>query len=89
MTTRIGPDLMEFEDFDPDDLGPPCPVCGGEQEWEDCYQCGGEGYDGHDCGEDVCCCLEPEDNESCDVCRGEGGWWWCLSAERHPSKEGL
>jgi hypothetical protein len=57
-----------------------CSACGARQEWERCYQCGGEGLDGHDCGEDVCCCLEPEDNEACDVCRGEGGWYVCPNA---------
>lgn len=39
-----------------------------------CYQCGGEGVTHHDCGEDTCCCLYPEDNVRCDICHGEGGW---------------
>lgn len=43
-------------------------------EWIDCWNCGGEGYSYHDCGEDTCCCLDPEDNVVCDVCGGEGGW---------------
>ena len=38
-----------------------------------CWQCDG-GYVGHDCGEDVCCCLNPEDNERCDICNGEGAY---------------
>ena len=37
-------------------------VIHGEKEWVDCWQCGGEGWFGHDCGEDTCCCLDPEDN---------------------------
>ena len=43
-------------------------------DWIDCWNCGGEGYSHHDCGEDTCCCLYPEDNVRCDVCNGRGGW---------------
>lgn len=43
-------------------------------DWIECWQCGGEGYSDHDCGEDTCCCLDPEDNVRCDVCNGKGGW---------------
>jgi hypothetical protein len=42
--------------------------------WETCYECGGRGVDGHDCGEDTCCCLNPEENVICPVCEGLGGW---------------
>lgn len=41
-----------------------------------CHACHGEGgY--HDCGEDACCCLDPEDPNSddwvwCDECGGAG-----------------
>lgn len=44
------------------------------EDWIDCYNCGGEGYSHHDCGEDCCCCLNPEDNVVCDICEGKGGW---------------
>lgn len=43
-------------------------------DWIDCWNCGGEGYSHHDCGEDCCACLEPEDNVRCDICHGKGGW---------------
>lgn len=43
-------------------------------EWIVCWNCGGEVYVDHDCGEDTCCCLYPEDNVVCDVCAGAGGW---------------
>ncbi len=43
-------------------------------DWVECWNCGGEGTDGHDCGEDTCCCLYPEDNVTCDICKGKGGW---------------
>ncbi len=44
------------------------------EDWIDCWNCGGEGYSDHDCGEDTCCCLHPEDNVVCDICHGNGGW---------------
>jgi hypothetical protein len=42
--------------------------------WETCWDCAGDGYIGHDCGEDCCACLHPEDNVMCSTCDGEGGW---------------
>lgn len=60
-----------------------CKNCGDQKQWIDCYNCGGEGYSHHDCGEDCCCCLEPEDNVVCDICRGEGGYRLCPSC--HPA----
>ncbi len=58
-----------------------CSRCGSSMMWEDCQNCGGEGTDGHDCGEDCCCCLHPEDNVRCDWCRGKGGSYFCASGE--------
>lgn len=52
-----------------------CKCCG--MYWVDCETCGADGYSGHDCGEDTCCCLHPEENMRCDVCEGTGGWWTC------------
>lgn len=39
----------------------------------DCWNCGGSGFiEGEcTCGEDCCCCLEPDEPE-CDVCGGTG-----------------
>lgn len=48
----------------------------GEKSWCECWNCE-DGYSGHDCGEDVCCCLHPEDNQRCDICNGKGGWMRC------------
>lgn len=75
MSYRIGPDMIERED-DPS-RGPDCPHCGWEMERELCDVCDGEGLYGHDCGEDCCPCLEPDDNMPCDQCGGDGGWWFC------------
>lgn len=56
-----------------------CEKCGMSLQAVDCWKCGGEGFSDHDCGEDVCCCLHPEDNVKCDICYGEGGWLACFS----------
>lgn len=48
----------------------------------ECWNCGGEGFSHHDCGEDCCCCLHPEDNVVCDICEGDGGFKVCLTC--HP-----
>ena len=58
-----------------------CARCGSSMDWRSCTNCAGEGTDGHDCGEDVCCCAFPEENVPCDTCGGEGGWYKCMSAE--------
>jgi hypothetical protein len=58
-------------------IEPTCPRCGGDKEWNECEACGGEGIDGHDCGEDSCCCADPEENVTCSTCFGQGGWWAC------------
>lgn len=57
-----------------------CARCGSSADFEHCDSCGGEGFDGHDCGEDCCCCRYPEENVVCDTCEGRGGWHWCLSS---------
>lgn len=40
--------------------------------WEFCPCCGGDGAQGHDCGEDSCCCIQPEENMPCQNCFGTG-----------------
>lgn len=55
-----------------------CGHCGAEMEWIECEKCGGEGVVGHDCGEDSCCCIDPEDNVPCDICNLAGGWHACV-----------
>ena len=55
--------------------------CGFELDWAECYNCDEDGYSYHDCGEDCCCCLNPENNVECDICDGNGGWWACPMCE--------
>jgi hypothetical protein len=57
-----------------------CARCGSSIEHVTCNSCDEYGMDGHDCGEDTCCCPEPVDNMTCRDCGGTGGWWRCLSA---------
>lgn len=57
-----------------------CARCGSSLEIESCDYCE-DGYDGHDCGEDCCCCLHPEENVECQFCDGTGRWVRCCSSE--------
>lgn len=57
-----------------------CARCGSSIMFEDCDNCGGEGYSGHDCGEDCCCCADPDDNVVCSWCGGEGAHAVCCSS---------
>lgn len=53
-----------------------CKCC--EVVYEECENCGGDGVTSHDCGEDTCCCLYPEDNVACDICLGTGCFEVCI-----------
>lgn len=57
-----------------------CARCGSSVASLECWNCGGEGYTHHDCGEDCCCCRYPENNVPCDVCHGQGGRLRCISS---------
>lgn len=59
----------------PDDVSPNDPRAPWNQKdpvMTECDDCGGTGFNGHDCGEDTCCCLNPEENVECGRCDGEG-----------------
>lgn len=39
---------------------------------ETCWSCDGEGGE-HNCGEDTCCCLDPNKiTDICNICHGDG-----------------
>jgi hypothetical protein len=71
-----------------------CGRCGSSVASESCHFCE-DGFDGHECGEDCCCCLYPEENVPCQVCRGTGVWHDCMSSEAWcranplPGREGV
>lgn len=56
-----------------------CARCGSSVSFQSCANCGGEGYEDHDCFDDSCCCLDPGE-DVCSWCRGEGGSHVCLSS---------
>ncbi len=58
------------DNVDPND--PQAPWNAKDPVMEDCENCFGTGFDGHDCGEDTCCCANPTDNLECDMCQGTG-----------------
>ena len=57
-----------------------CARCGSSCDWTECPDCAGEGYSHHDCMDDCCACLHPENNVPCSACYGFGGWYSCLSS---------
>lgn len=60
-----------------DDLCPRCRCC--STEWEECWNCGGEGgRDGEELMSEDPLWYMPDDFETCDVCNGNGGWNACL-----------
>ena len=54
-----------------------CKIHKCDLDWQECNDCNEEGFCYHDCGEDTCVCLNPEDNVVCDTCDGEAGWYVC------------
>jgi hypothetical protein len=42
-------------------------------DYESCDACDGDGFY-HDCGEDTCCCANPDEDDiwPCEECRGSG-----------------
>jgi hypothetical protein len=68
------------------ELCPRCRCC--EVETVECGECGGEGVSGHECGEDVCACLHPEENVPCDICGGKGYWQACMGRCDEHGKHG-
>ena len=67
---------------------PICEECESPVLWVECEACGGEGVYGHDCGEDCCACLYPEENEPCSMCGSAGGWYVCPNCITYGITEG-
>lgn len=44
---------------------------GDDEDDRTCEVCGGSGFV-HDCGEDCCCCDDPDDDTACEWCGGTG-----------------
>lgn len=56
-----------------------CARCGSSIDSERCEFCE-DGFYGHDCGEDCCPCLHPEENVPCVYCGGTAVWHRCMSS---------
>lgn len=56
---------------------PCCPDCGSSMGYEDCPECGGDGYV-YDWD-----ASWPDENRTCGLCDGTGGWWLCLSSREY------
>jgi hypothetical protein len=62
-------------------INPNCTICETEKWSVTCWSCGGEGGR-HDCMDDCCGCMDPEANQACDICNGNGEYFVCPSC--HP-----
>ena len=62
-------------------------VLHGKKTWVECWQCDGDGCSYHDCGEDTCCCADPQPNVKCDICAGQGGWYRCYTCVPETAEE--
>ncbi len=84
VTAEMVPDDTDPDDFqDPyPDEDPGCAKCGsGDTEWVQCEQCHGAGeHDLHE--EDAVNYAEGEEYETCEECKGKGGWVECRECQR-------
>jgi DnaJ-class molecular chaperone len=61
---------------------PRCEDCEQELEWEECHECGGEGFiDGDRLMDEDPLWYGPDDTETCSECNGAGGWHYCSNKE--------
>jgi hypothetical protein len=64
-----------------------CRICNTMLESESCWSCMGAGGF-HNCGEDTCCCLDPEElDDVCEECEGAGASLVCPNAMCHQPQE--
>ena len=72
---------LETDEYDE----PGCPICGGSMFWEDCWQCGGQGY--RELYDEDPLWYDEDDTEECDICDGKGGYYICLDAKQHDADD--
>ncbi len=72
--------IQDYPPCDRNEYECQCARCGSSCSDQRCFDCGGEGVNGHECGDDCCCCADPEENMLCETCQGKGHWWSCLSS---------
>jgi len=71
--------IQDFHPHDGQEWYCQCARCGSSADFHRCDQCE-DGYSDHECGEDCCCCADPELNVICDICQGHEGWYLCMSS---------
>lgn len=83
MTEEREPAYMdpEIEAFLPDVVEPFCSICGGPMVWESCWNGCDDGY--IDLYEEDPLWYDDDDIETCRICGGAGGYWQCLTPDRH------
>lgn len=59
---------------------PVCKICGSSMAWEDCGECDDGFIDLYD--EDPIF-YDEDETEVCEMCKGNGGWWFCPNAKNH------
>ena len=75
---RIDPSMQQLDDMIQDDVNDSdnSRISGlSDHDGDDgpgCAWCEDTGYYGHDCGEDSCACLDPEENVPCKFCQPGG-----------------
>ena len=81
MNTDIDRAAQPFVEAPEQDYGKSCPECGSDMTWEDCGACDGTGeinvYD------DDPLWYDEDDTVRCNQCEGSGGYWLCLSYNKH------
>lgn len=60
---------------------PFCSICGGLMAWEPCWNGCDEGY--IDLYEEDPLFYDEDDCELCQICEGRGGYWVCMSSDKH------
>lgn len=75
-------ELEESDFYSDDDF---CETCGSDTHWEDCYDCGGEGFH-DDLYEEDPLWYNPGDTEDCRTCKGHGGWHLCTYKNCKPTE---
>lgn len=86
MTPGCTGDTERDETNEPIQISTPCPICGAEMAWIECFECGGEGeFDWETLQDEDPLWYGPDDTEQCNACSGKGGWWECFNIP-HPEK---
>ncbi len=71
-------DGIEYFDGPDDREECQCARCGSSTMWEDCHECGGDGYINRH--EEDAMWYDEDDMSPCSLCGTKGGWAFCMSS---------